>query len=183
MRWIQGVAMVCCLTVLAGCAGMDLAGMGRRENAVTGKPVNMMESQLLEVQACMGRIDGVVVESAKDCITITLRCDSVFDKNTARINSPGACGLDDLAAMLGKHAETKVKVEAHTDCTRSEEENLVLSETRAAAVKETLVTKGVDGSRITARGWGEAKPAASNATEEGRGANRRVTITLLPNQG
>ncbi|MEN6438200.1 MAG: OmpA family protein [Syntrophobacter sp.] len=183
MRWIRGVTMACCLTVLAGCAGMDLPGRAHRESAVTGKPVNFVESQLLEIQACMVKIDGAVVESQQDHITVTLRCDSVFDKDTARINSPHACGLDDLAEMLNKHAETKVKVEAHTDCMRSEEENLLLSETRASAVKDALVTKGVDGSRIMARGWGEAKPAASNATEEGRKVNRRITVTLLPRQG
>lgn len=180
MRWIRRVPMVFCLIVLTGCAGLDFSGKQRES---TGKPLNTLEIQLLELQARMGKVDGAAITSHRDHITITLGCDSVFDRDTATVCSPGACGLNDLAEMLKKFSGTRVKVDAYTDCMRSEEENLMLSETRAAAVKQVLVTNGVDGSRIIARGWGESKPAASNATEEGRKANRRVTVTLLPFQG
>jgi outer membrane protein OmpA-like peptidoglycan-associated protein len=90
--------------------------------------------------------------------------------------------LDDLADILKMHRKTQIRVDAHTDCTKSEEENLALSESRAAALKEALVARGVDAARITARGWGESKPAASNATEAGRQVNRRVTVTLIGSQ-
>jgi outer membrane protein OmpA-like peptidoglycan-associated protein len=73
-----------------------------------------------------------------------------------------------------------MKVDAHTDCIKSEEDNLVLSENQADAIKEVLVGQGVASSHIVARGWGEAKPVDSNATEAGRQANRRLSITFLP---
>ncbi len=79
---------------------------------------------------------------------------------------------------MKKYPETQIKVEVHTDCVRSEEENLALSDLQAWTIKKALVEKGVASSRVTARGWGESKPVASNATEAGRRVNRRVMIML-----
>jgi outer membrane protein OmpA-like peptidoglycan-associated protein len=84
--------------------------------------------------------------------------------------------------VVKKYPKTIISVDVHTDCVRSEEENLALSELQAWTLKKALVDRGVAASRITARGWGESKPAASNATEEGRQANRRITIKLALNQ-
>jgi outer membrane protein OmpA-like peptidoglycan-associated protein len=87
--------------------------------------------------------------------------------------------IDTVADVLKKYPETNVRVDVHTDCIRSEEENLALSELQAWVIKKVLVDNGVTSSRVAARGWGESKPVLSNANEEGRRANRRVTITLM----
>ncbi len=87
-----------------------------------------------------------------------------------------------MADVVRKYPETSIVVDAHTDCIRSEEENLALSELQAWTIKKALVDRGVAPSRIKARGWGESKPVASNATEEGRRLNRRITINLAPNR-
>ncbi|MEM5788786.1 MAG: OmpA family protein [Syntrophobacteraceae bacterium] len=184
IRVIRPLLVVVCCLALTGCAGLDLAGLSSgkagQEEGAAKRPVSI-ENQQFEIRNCMARIDGVVVEPRPDSVIITIGCDVLFEKDTPMLRQ-AACGLEKLAELLKQYPDTKVKVDAHTDCMRSEEENFLLSELRAWAVKESMALKGLDPTRITARGWGESKPAASNATEEGRMANRRLTITLIPRQ-
>ncbi len=162
---------------LSACAGFF--GQGPPGSGVSGgKPLTGFERQLVECQTRLGRVDGITIEQSQEYVRVTFRCDTLFDSDSDRIVPP-ARGLEDLANILKANCETVLKVDAHTDCMRSEEENMALSEMRAAAVKEALAARGVDASRITARGWGESKPAASNATVAGRQANRRVSVTLM----
>ncbi|WP_083791056.1 OmpA family protein [Thalassobium sp. R2A62] len=65
----------------------------------------------------------------------------------------------------------------HTDSSGSDVTNNALSAARALAVRDALVARGVDAERISAQGYGESEPIATNETEEGRAANRRTTIT------
>jgi outer membrane protein OmpA-like peptidoglycan-associated protein len=106
----------------------------------------------------------------------------LFESNSDRIKPATGTEIDSVANVVKKYPETNIRVDVHTDCIRSEEENLALSELQAWIIKKTLVDKGVASSRVTARGWGESKPIVSNATEAGRKVNRRVTITLAPKQ-
>jgi outer membrane protein OmpA-like peptidoglycan-associated protein len=85
--------------------------------------------------------------------------------------------LKEIAATLKEHADLKILIEGHTDNVGSAGSNLTLSDARAAAVKTALVSDfGVDGGRITTKGFGDTKPAVPNATAEGRAQNRRVEI-------
>jgi outer membrane protein OmpA-like peptidoglycan-associated protein len=72
-----------------------------------------------------------------------------------------------------------VEVGGHTDSVGSEAYNQGLSERRADAVRDYLMSKGVKASRLTARGYGESRPVASNDTEEGRAENRRVELVVI----
>lgn len=67
----------------------------------------------------------------------------------------------------------------HTDSVGSNADNQMLSEGRAGAVKDNMVGRGIDASRIETEGKGEAAPVADNATEEGRAMNRRVEFVVL----
>jgi OmpA-OmpF porin, OOP family len=71
-----------------------------------------------------------------------------------------------------------IALTGHTDSIGGPAYNQKLSEQRAAAVKAYLVSKGIDGGKITTSGKGEAQPQASNKTAEGRQTNRRVDIEL-----
>lgn len=90
--------------------------------------------------------------------------------------------LDELADVLTKDTTWKLKIVGHTDNVGSDTANQKLSEKRAIAVSNYLVSKGIDVTRITAEGKGETMPIASNDTPEGRDKNRRVEffITKLP---
>ena len=159
--------------------------MTRNEQATAiplGKSIDPLDAQKLELQSRLGNFGATCVERRESNLAIILGCDGLFERGSCRINSSNCGGLDEIAEILKKYSDTKIKVDAHTDCIKSEEENLEVSEMQAGAIRDALVARGVPAARITARGWGESKPAASNATEAGRQANRRVTITLAPSQ-
>lgn len=87
--------------------------------------------------------------------------------------------LDKLYEVLVKKPQYKLHIAGHTDNTGSEEENLVIGQKRADAVKKYLQDKGIDPSRITTVSYGESKPIADNSTEEGRKINRRVEFIIV----
>jgi outer membrane protein OmpA-like peptidoglycan-associated protein len=87
--------------------------------------------------------------------------------------------LDNLARMLGANKDMRIEVGGHTDNVGNDAANQKLSEQRANAVREFLIAKGIDGTRIVAKGYGETKPIATNETEEGRAQNRRTEVTVL----
>jgi OOP family OmpA-OmpF porin len=100
-----------------------------------------------------------------------------FDKSTLRPEAMVI--LNEAAALLNKHERVVVEVAGHTDSTGSDAYNQGLSERRANAVRDYLVEKGVRASRLSAKGYGESMPVASNDTKEGRAENRRVELIVL----
>ena len=89
--------------------------------------------------------------------------------------------LNQLADILTRYPNAKLTIEGHTDNTGSNAHNLTLSNNRAKAVVDYLVSKGIDASRLTAVGFGEEKPVTTNKTAEGRTLNRRVELKLDEN--
>jgi outer membrane protein OmpA-like peptidoglycan-associated protein len=106
----------------------------------------------------------------------TLAADYLFDFDKAVIKKEYYPKLDEIAAELTKNPSMKIVIEGHTCNMGSDKYNQGLSERRAKAVLTYLTTKKVDASRMTAIGYGEAKPAFSNDTQEGRAKNRRVDV-------
>ena len=100
-----------------------------------------------------------------------------FDFDKADIRPDAAVILDEAASLLGQSSGS-VSVGGHTDSVGADAYNQGLSERRAAAVKDYLVGKGVDSSRLSTAGYGEANPIASNDTADGRALNRRVELNL-----
>jgi len=84
--------------------------------------------------------------------------------------------LDQNIVALKEWGDVDVEVAGHTCSIGTEEYNLGLSQRRAEAVRNYLVSKGVSADRLTVRGYGESRPVASNATREGRAQNRRVEL-------
>jgi outer membrane protein OmpA-like peptidoglycan-associated protein len=88
--------------------------------------------------------------------------------------------LDSVAAALVANPTVRVEIAGHTDDVGSAESNQRLSQARAEAVRRYFVSKGVAADRMEARGFGESRPITTNATVEGRAANRRVEMRRLP---
>ncbi len=87
--------------------------------------------------------------------------------------------LDELVNYLKLKPHLKIEIAGHTDSDGAEDQNLMLSQKRAEAVKNYLVSKGINASRMVAKGYGEAKPIAENETEAGKALNRRTEINVL----
>jgi outer membrane protein OmpA-like peptidoglycan-associated protein len=105
-----------------------------------------------------------------------------FDFGKATFTTEAYPELNKLLAMVEQNNNLTVEIGGHTDAYGSNSMNLKLSKRRAEAVKDYLVKKGVDPRRITAAGYGETKPLASNDDEdEGRELNRRVEFKVLKN--
>lgn len=99
-----------------------------------------------------------------------------FEFDSAQLTADARAKLDEDVRILLRHPELVVELAGHTDSRGSESYNQTLSEERANAVRSYLISRGADGSKITARGYGESQPAASNETEAGRSENRRVEL-------
>ena len=100
-----------------------------------------------------------------------------FDFDKADIRPDAAVILDEAASLLSG-SSGNVSVGGHTDSVGADAYNQGLSERRAAAVKDYLVGKGIDSSRLSTTGYGESNPIASNDTADGRALNRRVELNL-----
>lgn len=108
----------------------------------------------------------------------TLRLEGVtFAFNSDRLTDESKTILDSVAASLAEWPELRVEVGGHTDSQGPDAYNHQLSQKRADAVRDYLVARGVPATQLTARGYGESRPLADNATEAGRARNRRVELT------
>lgn len=108
--------------------------------------------------------------------------DVSFAAGEARVNPAVERRLSPLARYLGENPDRKVIIEGYTDTSGDHEANLMLSHSRAEAVKNLLVEKGVAEERILTVGRGENDPVADNGTDWGRRQNRRVEIVLVGTQ-
>ena len=99
-----------------------------------------------------------------------------FITDSAELTPASKKRLDRVAESLQDWHEVDVEVEGHTDSVADPAYNMDLSQRRAESVRDYLVSRGVSSSRLSARGYGETQPVASNETAEGRAKNRRVEL-------
>jgi outer membrane protein OmpA-like peptidoglycan-associated protein len=112
--------------------------------------------------------------------TTELRLPGVnFETASATLLEESFAVLDGAVATLRRYPELRIEVAGHTDSRGADAYNRELSQRRAEAVRAWLVERGV-GNALTARGYGESQPIASNATDAGRRDNRRVTLRVIP---
>jgi len=108
--------------------------------------------------------------------TVTVR-GIVFEAGTSTIKTESAAILAEIAELLGSHEELKLEIQSHTDNVGEKPANLALSQGRAAAVKDYLVTiHQSTATQLTTAGFGDSKPVGDNATDEGKTLNRRVEL-------
>lgn len=99
-----------------------------------------------------------------------------FETGRAVLTAESQSILDRVAESLIASPEVNIEVQGHTDNTGSLATNNRISQQRADAVRQYLISKGVAANRLTARGYGPTQPKASNTTAEGRAQNRRVEL-------
>ena len=152
------------------------AGIGAVAGAGIGAYMDAQERKLREETA------GTGVDVIRDGDDLLLRMPSgiTFAYDRADVQPQFQPTLNDVASVLAQYPKTYIDVFGHTDSDGADAYNQTLSERRAQAVSSYLVSRGVQSARIGTRGFGETQPIASNATEEGKAANRRVEIKISP---
>lgn len=154
------------------------AGLGGVAGGVVGYQMDKQIKELKESTAGSG-VDVTPVDNGS-AILVNLPNGVTFDTDSTLIKPAFRDTLDRVAQSMVQYPNSLIDVYGHTDSTGSDTYNQTLSERRAQAVASYLSSRGVAAARIRSQGFGETQPVASNATEEGRSANRRVEIKIVP---
>jgi outer membrane protein OmpA-like peptidoglycan-associated protein len=104
-----------------------------------------------------------------------------FQTNSNKLSKNDKRILSRVYETLAAYQNYEIEVQGHTDSVGAEDLNMKLSKARAQAVADYLIFKGFSRNKISARGYGESKPAESNLTARGRSLNRRVVFKLIKN--
>ncbi|WP_374944042.1 OmpA family protein [Sphingomonas sp.] len=152
----------------AGIGGLAGAGIGA-----------YMDRQERDLRARTAGTDVQVIRRGDDLV-LNIPSGITFAYDSADVAPAFQRTLDQVADTLGQYNQTYIDVYGHTDSTGSDAYNQTLSERRALSVADYLSGHGVQSARIATRGYGETQPIASNDTDEGRAANRRVEIKIVP---
>ena len=152
------------------------AGIGGLAGVAVGSYIDRQEQELRR------RTAGTDVQIIRQGDDLVLRMPSnvTFATGQSAIQAQYRPTLDQVAAVLKDYNQTYVDVYGHTDSVGSDSSNQLLSERRASAVADYLATRGVNSARLGTRGFGESQPIADNVSEEGKAANRRVEIKIVP---
>jgi len=152
------------------------AGIGALAGGSVGYYMDVQEAKLRQ------RLEGtgVSVTRVGDNIVLNMPGNVTFQVDRSEIRPEFFNVLSSVALVLTEYEKTLVDVAGHTDNSGSESYNQALSQRRAQAVASYLQAQGVQPVRLQVSGYGEMRPIADNATEQGRAQNRRVEITLVP---
>ena len=154
------------------------AAVGGAAGGVIG---NKMDKQAQKIEQVL---PGAEVVRTEEGINLILDESSkvTFEYNKSSLTATAKSNLDKLVEVFNEYPDTNLLIVGHTDNVGSQSYNKPLSEQRAKAVRDYLVSKGISASRLTSAGRGLEEPIADNSTAEGRASNRRVEIAITANE-
>jgi outer membrane protein OmpA-like peptidoglycan-associated protein len=156
------------------CKGKDKCSGTDSNKANNFKATKEVYNNFKDTDGCPDKLKLIVVTKKR----IELKQKVYFDFNKARIKRRSYPLLNEVAQVLEDRPSMEVRIEGHTDSRGSRRYNRRLSRRRARAVRRYLIRKGIDSDRLVSKGYGEAKPIATNRTAEGREKNRRVEFHI-----
>ena len=157
------------------------AGIGAVVGGLAGAGIgNYMQKQEEELQQQFAASEAASIRRDADVLAVTFKSDMLFDSGSAALKPGAYQEVSRVAQVLVKYPETRILVAGHTDGDGSEAMNQELSERRAENVRNALVNQGVAPARIRTVGFGETQPIADNNNAAGKQLNRRVVITIAP---
>ncbi len=177
---------------IAGAAAGTLAGGDDRRNAMIGAGVgalagaaigNYMDRTYQNLRERLAGSGVGVTRVNQSQILLNFPADLTFDFNRDDVKGQFVPTLMDVGRILREYDQTTVDVYGHADSVGSDAYNQDLSERRAMNVASVLMQGGVIRQRIAVQGFGESRPIASNATDDGRARNRRVEVYISAFQG
>ena len=150
--------------------------VGGAAGAVIG---HQMDQQAKEIDAS---VEGATVQRVGEGIAVTFESGLLFAYDSDVIQSNARANLTELANSLKKYPESSLLIVGHTDDMGSDSYNQGLSQRRADAAANFLVSQGIARSRIQTSGKGETEPVASNLSDQGRAQNRRVEVAIYASE-
>ena len=181
-----GIGAIAGAVLGAAASGKSDRGRGAATGALLGAAVgggvgHYMDKQEKELREKL-KDSGVQVDRQGDNLNLIMPGNITFAVNKSDIRSDFYSVLNSVSQALKDYDQTNVRISGYTDSTGAISLNQRLSEERANSVRSYLQAQGVASQRIDSAGYGPANPIASNASDEGRQANRRVEIKLIPIQ-
>lgn len=175
--------------VLGGIIGNNVGKRNSALGAVLGGVVGGVAGGVIgkkmdkQAQKIESEIPGAEVTRVGEGIDVVFDENSgvFFDTNKSNINAKSKANLNKLAGIFKEYPDTNIIVEGHTDSSGDDAYNMTLSQKRANAVSDYLVSQGINKSRLTIYAHGETLPKYDNGTAEGRAKNRRVEFGVLAN--
>lgn len=152
------------------------ATVGGATGAIIG---NKMDKQAEEIKET---VPDAKVERVGEGIVVEFSSAVLFGFDQSVLSADARANLDKLVKVLNAYPDTNIEIQGHTDSRGSESYNQGLSEKRAKAVSDYLLTQEITTTRVTTKGFGESVPAYDNETEEGRAQNRRVEFLITANE-
>lgn len=152
------------------------ATVGGTTGAIIG---HTMDKQAEEIAKT---VPDAKVERVGEGIVVEFSSAILFGFDQSALSSDAKTNLDKLVTVLNAYPDTDIEVQGHTDSKGTEAYNQSLSERRAKAVSDYILTKGITAERVTPKGFGETLPEYDNETEEGRAQNRRVEFLITANE-
>lgn len=151
------------------------AAVGGTAGVLIGKK---MDKQAEEIK---NEVPNATVERVGEGINVTFNSGVLFGFDKSDLTSTAKNNVHELAGVLNKYPDTHVRVEGHTDDVGKDAYNYGLSERRAKAVANYLISQGVSASRVQTFWYGETQPKYPNDTEANRAQNRRVEFSIFAN--
>ena len=160
--------------------------LGGAAGAVIGK---YMDKQADEIEqevpgAQVDRVQGVDEngDSTTTGIVVTFDSGVLFSTGKYSLTDASRIEIQRMEKVFEKYPETDITIDGHTDSVGSDASNQKLSEQRAASVADYLADLGISRTRFVVNGYGETRPVATNDTEQGKQANRRVEVSVQGNE-
>jgi uncharacterized protein len=125
--------------------------------------------------------EAKLIEAGKGIGKQAIVGEVLFDFDQAVLRPAGIAEVDRVIQFMNENPNAIMEIGGHTDSDGSAQYNTDLSDRRANAVRDYMIGKGVFATRLKAKGYGEGKPVASNATAEGRQRNRRTEFVVIQN--
>ena len=170
------------IAATAGKGGVMQTAVGAAIGAGLGGAIGAtLDAQAKDLRNDVSNPNVGIVNTGNELV-VTLPEAITFATDSAVLSISAQRDLAALASNLLKYPNSNIVVTGHTDSTGTLAHNMDLSKRRAQSVAAVLTANGVPASRIVTTGVGPTQPVASNATEQGRAANRRVEVVIRPTQ-
>jgi chemotaxis protein MotB len=177
MLYVVGAALL-----LAGCVSQQKYEESQQKNA----DLEQEYQQLNQTMSAEVAARNIQISRMQNAIKVTVNSELLFPSGDWEMPAAAKASIAKIAAILAPHQAMKINVNGYTDTTpigpglmkQGVTSNLVLSQRRADNVMQYLISQGVKPDLVSARGFGEADPVASNDSPAGRAQNRRVELTV-----